>query len=606
MAATSARSAAAAMSASLPPGRLTIAHWHSRLRLPSAAPALRRRVDGVLAELIDAHLADAVHAAGLGRDEIVCVRRVHVTVDLRLRLGDAALAAAWGAAIVGAVQAGLRGEAPAPGAPAMEVRRYACHAAALLDCAEAVARRDLHHQWAWQQIGLWPAASAIAGRTPAALLVQAMVASPGAIVPLLGMLAQRDALAALAAHWAPADWQALAQAAQAAHGLAGGDVARALGGAGADAGRALPAAVQGDGGAAPRPGAAASMPSVAEPAAAPVPPLTIPVDGVIGLPPRAAAALPTLAVLARGAPALQATATALLALLADPAVASRSSGALAAELRRLRALLRSAGAAVADGGPAHGAPAGQRGTAASTATPAATPATTPAAAAAASPPDAAGPATRPLGAAALADDQPPPGPLAADHPLAAAQRAARTGWGGLLFLLHLVAPAGLLDDMPALAGRTLAWRLHRIALQLLPLAADDPAALAFAGLAPDAPAPEGEASAAEQAALAVAAAALVAALRALLVVPALLPEASPEISTKASIHAVPLPPLSDWPQAALLTRVAQRNALVLAWPGWIELQLEMRSVDTALRRAGLDLDPGWLPWLGAVLRFGYD
>ena len=26
----------------------------------------------------------------------------------------------------------------------------------------------------------------------------------------------------------------------------------------------------------------------------------------------------------------------------------------------------------------------------------------------------------------------------------------------------------------------------------------------------------------------------------------------------------------------------------------------------ALRRLGLDLDPGWLPWLGCIVRFAYD
>jgi hypothetical protein len=28
-------------------------------------------------------------------------------------------------------------------------------------------------------------------------------------------------------------------------------------------------------------------------------------------------------------------------------------------------------------------------------------------------------------------------------------------------------------------------------------------------------------------------------------------------------------------------------------------------VDIEVRRAGLDLDPGWVPWLGRVVTFGY-
>ena len=39
--------------------------------------------------------------------------------------------------------------------------------------------------------------------------------------------------------------------------------------------------------------------------------------------------------------------------------------------------------------------------------------------------------------------------------------------------------------------------------------------------------------------------------------------------------------------------------------GWVELRLPLDAVSPDLRRAGLDLDPGWLPWLGAVVRFVY-
>ena len=29
-------------------------------------------------------------------------------------------------------------------------------------------------------------------------------------------------------------------------------------------------------------------------------------------------------------------------------------------------------------------------------------------------------------------------------------------------------------------------------------------------------------------------------------------------------------------------------------------------LDLDIRRAGLDIDPGWLPWLGRVVRFRYE
>jgi hypothetical protein len=51
--------------------------------------------------------------------------------------------------------------------------------------------------------------------------------------------------------------------------------------------------------------------------------------------------------------------------------------------------------------------------------------------------------------------------------------------------------------------------------------------------------------------------------------------------------------------------VIRRGAVVAADPGWIEVRFSLRDLDPAIRRAGLDLDPGWLPWLGTVVSFAY-
>src|SRR5205823_4110043 len=65
-------------------------------------------------------------------------------------------------------------------------------------------------------------------------------------------------------------------------------------------------------------------------------------------------------------------------------------------------------------------------------------------------------------------------------------------------------------------------------------------------------------------------------------------------------------PFADRPLDWMLHRLAL--AIVPARPddpGWIELRLATEEISVELRRAGLDLDPGWLPWLGAVVRFAY-
>ena len=52
-------------------------------------------------------------------------------------------------------------------------------------------------------------------------------------------------------------------------------------------------------------------------------------------------------------------------------------------------------------------------------------------------------------------------------------------------------------------------------------------------------------------------------------------------------------------------RVAEEAAIV-ADPGWLEAHFPLSTVSIDLRRAGLDLDPGYLPWLGVVVRFVYE
>ena len=55
-----------------------------------------------------------------------------------------------------------------------------------------------------------------------------------------------------------------------------------------------------------------------------------------------------------------------------------------------------------------------------------------------------------------------------------------------------------------------------------------------------------------------------------------------------------------------IAAVCDRTGRLRFEAGWIELHLPLDSVDTSIRRLGLDLDPGWLPWLGCVVRICYD
>jgi hypothetical protein len=188
--------------------------------------------------------------------------------------------------------------------------------------------------------------------------------------------------------------------------------------------------------------------------------------------------------------------------------------------------------------------------------------------------------------AASVDDS--PAEVGTVPPDAEAEPGAPTNWAGLLFLLNAASAAGLPDVLETdvrLAARPLRWMVHQLALRMVPVRADDPAALALAGLPPAAPVPAGAPSEpAEEAALVQHAAAWAAAVGHVL---------------EQARH-----PEDDTPIPTLWS-LARRPGWIVADPGWLEVQLNLDEVDLLVRRAGLDLDPGWLDWLGTVVVFRY-
>ncbi|WP_341644924.1 hypothetical protein [Thauera sp. SDU_THAU2] len=58
--------------------------------------------------------------------------------------------------------------------------------------------------------------------------------------------------------------------------------------------------------------------------------------------------------------------------------------------------------------------------------------------------------------------------------------------------------------------------------------------------------------------------------------------------------------------AALAALRVERPARVRTTASRVDLHLRLADASLDIRRAGLDIDPGWLPWLGCVVRFHYD
>ncbi|QUQ63888.1 hypothetical protein [Kutzneria sp. CA-103260] len=158
-----------------------------------------------------------------------------------------------------------------------------------------------------------------------------------------------------------------------------------------------------------------------------------------------------------------------------------------------------------------------------------------------------------------------------------------TAWAGLPFFLAMAEEAGipeLLADDPVLAGRPLRWIMHALAQRLVPLSEDDPAAFVLAGLHPSEPLPDEKAPTEKE-------------MRSL----------REHAARWSKVVAHRLGREDEMPATLEL---AQRHGVVEGEPGLLEVVLRLDEVDIEVRRAGLDIDPGWLPWLGAIVRYRYE
>ncbi len=188
------------------------------------------------------------------------------------------------------------------------------------------------------------------------------------------------------------------------------------------------------------------------------------------------------------------------------------------------------------------------------------------------------PATEPASAAAEPATRGTPPGAAADV----------TELGGLLFLIPVMTeldlPAATTRPGSPLSRREFGWVAARLARLLSGAEADDPAVRVLAGPGPedeDAPPPQDD----ERAALAALAARITGVLRERL-------RLDPDDVLGGD---------SDGD----LDRLWRRRATVVAEPGWIEAEFALADVDVRVRVAGLDLDPGFVWWLGAVVRIRY-
>jgi hypothetical protein len=527
-------------------GRLTV-RWRVDAELRDAD---RGRLDGLVRELCDGPLEDALTDTPGGHPAEVCIRRVVVPPHrVRWDCVDAELVSGWAQAIGHAVRGTM--------IPGGDMVRFASRSHAQADLIVSVLAGDRERLWAWQLLGLWPAGTWTDAEAVSSTVAAAVDERPGAMVALVVAAARAGQLGRFVEYVGP---DALAGFTRRIWLAAGGTLPPSSWAAAQDG--ATDAALAGR--------LAALLRQRSEIIAC-----------ALRLPAARLAAPGPLAESAAGSVAESLAALAVLE--AEPAMAAHPD-AWAAVAATARALRAAAGepqppSATVGAVPYPDLP------------PGAATAEAPRSATRPRSPRDVPPAPRPEGepdgtraqARPLTDDGAAPVPPSV---------TGATSWGGLLFLLPVVAELGIpatVTAQPDAYGVGLRPVLHELGRQLLvraapgaePAGADDPARLAFCGLSPRSDAPRPPEPRAREL-IGLDADSVVAALR----------ERLPE-------------PTPDRGDPALLLSVCRRHAVIHADPGWIDVDLRLDEVSVDVRRAGLDLDPGYLPWLGCVVRFRY-
>ncbi|MFD7027010.1 hypothetical protein ACFWAR_03105 [Streptomyces sp. NPDC059917] len=502
-----------------------------------------------------------------------CLPRLDLTVPLDLARPDPALARAWSEAVAAAIEETVREARPGT------FVHYRHDGEALADAVAGLATGRTARLWAWRQTGILRAGDPDPSLAPGPAILAALDRHPRQTPAALLRAAERAGLAALDRSLGRAGWQLLA--ARLTPDAAWTAPAAAV--------RATPAGAP-DRAARARATALATALAAASPLAELIRSSRLRPSAPV----RAAWAV---LVVADTAPALllrppaPGLAGELAERLCGPADASAEHGAdLAPPDPGVRPAPDPAPSPAAAPVPAPAAPPAAsadavRGAAIPAPVAAARPPLAPADPGAPRlpvPPEDDGSRARGTVPPRSAGSAPPPAPEA----------GADTGWTGLLFLFATAAGTGLPDrvlDDTDLAARPLSWVLHHVARLLLPDApAADAALLALAGLGPD------------RAATVTAAAPATSAERARIAELA----ADWARVTAVRLHGERAGTTPAEAMAAVRA-MARRAGRITAEPGWIEATLSAADTDPVVRRAGLDLDPGWLGWLGAVVRYRY-
>ena len=560
-----------------------IERLEARYHLPASRALAGGRLDRLLRESLDEALALALERVGITEQDELCLRYVHVPVRLRLSETDASLVNAWSEAFADHIRELL------DSAHGDVVVHYRSRSQALVDFASSVALGDYRRAWAWRQIGI----AALEGPFDSDALVElvhCLSLERVYIVPVLKALGAARLLHRIAGRMSVGQWEALARNALIGRGVDDRSVL--------DEGTVVRARTRG--GFVSLPDSAPSRSLIARAIADH--PGAFPMDQVSRLMYAVLVGLETEPMMVLGeASEVARNLVSLADALGDAPVcpdpkrpgtagpaeraesAAASSDGTGGGRDRRPALGGEPGDTLVD--EAHHDRAsrsartqGRNGSHTFSSGSALTPARPPVVSSTPAPmpgcPD--GHEEQGWSDDARQNDDPDD-----------ARSQGSSAFGGLLLLLPLVwrlqIPASIARH-PLLTERSMRGVLHRLALALVSTDGRDPAVLAFCGLPPDA-----QTSWRDEPPWTALETALIARWR-----------------KGIADHLLDLLGRRGGSRGRILDEVCRRPARLVADPGWFEVWFALDDVRTDFRRIGLDLDPGYLPWLGVVIKFFYE
>lgn len=186
--------------------QINIHEFKTRYRLSTQTRDSRARLDRILQEIVDEALDQALTELGISASEELCIREINSLVHLRLQDSDQKLLEHWSRALVAAIETAIAKE------DHQQLVRYRSRLHAVIDFASGVAYQRLQRAWAWRQLGFIDSEVGLSPSHATDQLVAHLATEPQLILPVIAQMAAEGRLLALAQKLAPIHWQQLSQA----------------------------------------------------------------------------------------------------------------------------------------------------------------------------------------------------------------------------------------------------------------------------------------------------------------------------------------------------------------------------------------------------------